>query len=609
MHPFRAFCAKVLCCRRIMALLAASQEKKLQARKSSMERRIVMKKTFSLLFILGLSLLTVDILLDVHASAQQAARQVASSSDDAEEFVNGDMYLNSSDLEFMKDEDRNLQSHVGIRFTGIQIPQGATISKAHIILTTDEPGSNPADVRFYGEATDNAAQFTASFRNLSLRQKTTASVDWMGIPTWVTIGKERQTPELSSIIQEIVTRPGWRSGNSLVLLATPLSSNTGPRTVVSYDGNPSQAPLLHVEYTTTTTQLVRFAALGDTGNANCGQYIVARALKRWCTDPAHLCDFILLLGDNIYPSGASTCTDPQFNTKFEDPYGPAQLFPTAGCIGSPSWDNELDIPFYVALGNHDYGSDGAGDNWAQARSEYLYADLQNPNCATPTRSGNFRMLAPPGSVNPYRYYDFIRKHVHFFAFDTNPMTVDSWLADPGYGNGTGQQHNWVTQQEQHLIYTAMDGDTQSTWKIAFGHHPYISNGLHGKAGEYDRLSCATRPWGCGARVKESVERMCRHGIDLYLSGHDHNLQWLWAQCDSNRPNRIVEFIVSGAGIYDNTLHCQSGFLQQQSEPDALSGAATGLCLYYHCRPYTDCRIHRCVNWMLGRCVPAAAVHG
>ena len=295
-----------------------------------------------------------------------------------------------------------------------------------------------------------------------------------------------------------------------------------------------------------TPQLVRFAALGDTGHANCAQYVVAQALKQWCTNPAHPCDFILLHGDNIYPSGAATCTDAQFDTKFEDPYGAAQRLAAATC-GRSSWDNRLDIPFYVALGNHDYGNGGTGYLWSRARHEYHYADLTSADCRTPTRSGKFQMLGRPGGVTPSPYYAFIQKHVHFFAFDTPSMTVDRWLDDPGYGNGTGRQVNWVRQQEADLIYTAMDGDTQSTWRIAFGHHPYISNGAHGNAGSYDGLSCATRPWSCGARVKAAVERMCRHGIDLYLSGHDHNLQSLWAKCDSNHPERIVEFIVSGAG--------------------------------------------------------------
>jgi hypothetical protein len=57
-------------------------------------------------------------------------------------------------------------------------------------------------------------------------------------------GPDQQTPNIASIIQEIVNRPGWSSGNSIVIIVT----GTGERTAESYDGNPNGAPLLHLEY-------------------------------------------------------------------------------------------------------------------------------------------------------------------------------------------------------------------------------------------------------------------------------------------------------------------------------------------------------------------------
>jgi hypothetical protein len=57
------------------------------------------------------------------------------------------------------------------------------------------------------------------------------------------------------VIQEIVDRSGWTSGNSLALVIT----GTGERVAESYDGKPSGARLLHVVFgpeggaTTTTT--------------------------------------------------------------------------------------------------------------------------------------------------------------------------------------------------------------------------------------------------------------------------------------------------------------------------------------------------------------------
>lgn len=59
-------------------------------------------------------------------------RRIASSSDDAEELDDGSMYLNSSDLEFMKDPSFGEQRAVGMRWTNVNIPPGATITKAYI---------------------------------------------------------------------------------------------------------------------------------------------------------------------------------------------------------------------------------------------------------------------------------------------------------------------------------------------------------------------------------------------------------------------------------------------------------------------------------------------
>jgi len=57
-------------------------------------------------------------------------------------------------------------------------------------------------------------------------------------------GVAQQTPEISAIIQDIVDRPGWASGNSLVIIIT----GTGLRTAEAFEGAAAGAPLLHVEY-------------------------------------------------------------------------------------------------------------------------------------------------------------------------------------------------------------------------------------------------------------------------------------------------------------------------------------------------------------------------
>ncbi len=53
----------------------------------------------------------------------------------------GPMDFGSSDLEFM--DDGGIQV-IGLRFMNVQVPAGATITKAYVVLTTEEIESNAA---------------------------------------------------------------------------------------------------------------------------------------------------------------------------------------------------------------------------------------------------------------------------------------------------------------------------------------------------------------------------------------------------------------------------------------------------------------------------------
>lgn len=171
-------------------------------------------------------------------------KRIATGDDDAEEGESGAMYLNSSDLEFVYDAYNSQgNQEVGLRFTGVTIPSGATITNAYVTFTTDEVTTDACNLVVYGQDSDNAAQFTTSSSDISSRAKTSSSVNWT--PSgWSVVGGTQNSPNLTSIVQEIVDRGGWSSGNSLAIVIT----GSGKRTAESYNGSSSAAPLLHVEY-------------------------------------------------------------------------------------------------------------------------------------------------------------------------------------------------------------------------------------------------------------------------------------------------------------------------------------------------------------------------
>ena len=165
------------------------------------------------------------------------------SNDDAEERANGSMYLTSSDLELVYDKSDQV---VGMRFNNININQGTTITKAYIQFQADERNSGATYLTIQGQNTNNAGTFSGTTYNISSRLLTDSYVLWLP-PPWNKIGlagPDQRTPEIAPIIQEIINRPDWVNGNSLVIVIR----GGGERTAEAYNGVASAAPLLHLEF-------------------------------------------------------------------------------------------------------------------------------------------------------------------------------------------------------------------------------------------------------------------------------------------------------------------------------------------------------------------------
>ena len=195
-----------------------------------------------------------DVVVTVNDSGgtepQSFSVRVSAGSDDAEEFTasNGWIYLTGNDLELIHDSEDQI---VGMRFNSIPIPAGATILDARVQFTVKDATTGACSLVIRGQAADHATTFTTSRYNISSRLLTSAAVNWTPAawPAVGAAGPDQQTPNLSSILQEIVSRPGWQSGNSLALIVT----GSGTRTASAYERSASQAPQLLVTYSTSTT--------------------------------------------------------------------------------------------------------------------------------------------------------------------------------------------------------------------------------------------------------------------------------------------------------------------------------------------------------------------
>jgi hypothetical protein len=170
---------------------------------------------------------------------------VAASTDDAEENGStGQIARAGSDLELVV--DAGSAQTVGLRFAGLAVPRNATITNAYLQFTVDEVTTAAASLTVRGQAADNVPTFDSTQFGISGRPRTTASAAW-NPPGWSSVGQagaNQRTSNLAPVVQQIVNRSGWTSGNALALIIT----GTGVRTAESFDsGSP---PVLHVEFTT-----------------------------------------------------------------------------------------------------------------------------------------------------------------------------------------------------------------------------------------------------------------------------------------------------------------------------------------------------------------------
>ena len=168
---------------------------------------------------------------------------ISAGTDDAEESAAGSMNLASTDIDLTFDLS---QQKIGLRFNQVAVPQGASITSAYIQFKVDETSSEATSLTIQGQLADQAPTFAGGAGNISSRTRTLAAVPWSP-PPWLTVGAagtDQRTPDLSAVISEIVDRPGWASGNPLVIIVT----GTGRRVAQSWELSHSAAPTLHVSY-------------------------------------------------------------------------------------------------------------------------------------------------------------------------------------------------------------------------------------------------------------------------------------------------------------------------------------------------------------------------
>lgn len=140
-------------------------------------------------------------------------------------------------------------NHAGYRFVNILIPPLSGIDSSYVSFTASSSTSGAtANLNIYGDDVDDSATFS-TLSNFNGRSKTTEVVAWNSISSW-TAETVYDSPEIKTIVQEIVDREGWASGNDISILVYDNASTASAfRQSYAYDGSAIKSPALHIDYT------------------------------------------------------------------------------------------------------------------------------------------------------------------------------------------------------------------------------------------------------------------------------------------------------------------------------------------------------------------------
>ncbi len=162
--------------------------------------------------------------------------------DDAEESILGAVNLSNSNLKIVYNSSKGNQI-IGLRFISLDIPKGAIITNAYLEFTVGKVSTGPANFTIVAENTNNSKFFPTINYSISSRNRTSANVIWSP-ENWDTVGAKIQSPNLSSLIQEVVNRSGWNFDNAMSFIIT----GSGTRTAVARNQSSTMATKLIVTY-------------------------------------------------------------------------------------------------------------------------------------------------------------------------------------------------------------------------------------------------------------------------------------------------------------------------------------------------------------------------
>lgn len=231
---------------------------------------------------------------------------------------------------------------------------------------------------------------------------------------------------------------------------------------------------------------------------------VARGMQKYAQMHHIQPEALFFLGDNWYDGLPDGAKSQRWVTQFEKMY-PSSVFPG---------------PAYALLGNHDYQFIPSSVNKVEAELEY--ARIGRAEDGNQTRW-----------TLPARWYTFdLPAHkplMRCIVLDSNMPFAD--------GTSRHGQNFTLTPQQRDEQLQWFEAELKKPRTTPFltvmAHHPIYSNGPHGDQ---------------QALIRDWDPLLRKYNVDLYLAGHDHDLQVLQFQ-----DHPTIHFLSGGGGASLYTL--------------------------------------------------------
>lgn len=264
-----------------------------------------------------------------------------------------------------------------------------------------------------------------------------------------------------------------------------------------------------------------------------GMYPVARAAAEVCAREA--CDFGALMGDNIYPDGATLGADGisdarRFREMLDQPFGRFGE-------GTPGFT------LYTMMGNHDWHISREATD---AQLAYLQ---QHPNFTMP---GLFYSAVPEG----------MEGELEIFVIDTEMLLAGTVVHEDDLDAEGNELPDTPLEEWPDFVRASNTAErgmvewltqslarSEAKWKIVMGHHALWSSG----GSKYEKARSLRRLL---------LDPICRYA-DAYVAGDDHLIEAYTDDCSTiaGAPAEPVPMFVSGAGAKYRSQHVP--FAEQQ----------------------------------------------